>query len=117
MPNDNIADANVRWDLSSIYSGIDDPQIDLDIAEFTKRAERFNANHKGKLADTLGRAISDYSELEMLGEKVMVYLSLLQSLDVTNEAVKAKVAHAQQTMSHSPRRIFDVLRTGTGGAG
>ena len=29
----------------------------------------------------------------------MVYLSLLQSLDVTNEAVKAKVAHAQQAMS------------------
>jgi oligoendopeptidase F len=35
----------------------------------------------------------------MLGEKVMVYLSLLQSLDVTNEAVKAKVAYVQQTMS------------------
>ena len=99
MPNENLADSSVRWNLSSIYLGIDDPQIDADLAEFANRAEKFNADYKGKLDQTLGRAISDYSELEMLGEKAMVYLSLLQSLDVTNEAVKAKVAHAQQTMS------------------
>jgi oligoendopeptidase F len=89
----------VRWDLSSIYSGIDDPQIELDIQEFAKLAQAFHAAHKAKLADTLRKAISDYSELEMLGGKVMVYLSLQQSLDVTNEAVKAKMAHAQKTMS------------------
>ncbi len=99
MPNDNLAVGAVRWDLSSIYSGVDDPRIDFDIAEFAKQAELFSANYKGKLADTLGRAIADYSELEMLGGKIMVYLSLLQSLDVTREAVKAKVAHAQQAMS------------------
>ena len=69
MPNDNLAVGAVRWDLSSIYSGMDDPQIDFDIAEFAKQAELFNANYKGKLADTLGRAIADYSELEMLGER------------------------------------------------
>jgi hypothetical protein len=63
MRTDNITDDNVRWDLSSIYSGINDPHIDLDIAEFTKHAEIFNANYKGNLADTLGPAISDYSEL------------------------------------------------------
>jgi oligoendopeptidase F len=99
MPNLNTAVDDVRWDLTCLYSAIDDPQIDLDIAEFTKRAEEFRANYKGKLAATLGRAISDYSQLEMLGEKVMVYLFLRQSLDVTNEAVKAKVAEAQKTMS------------------
>jgi oligoendopeptidase F len=90
---------NVRWELSSIYSGIDDPQIEVDIQEFAKLAQAFHANHKGMLADTLARAISEYSELEMLGNKVMVYLSLQQSLDVTDEVVKAKVAHAQRTMS------------------
>ncbi len=99
MPNQHIADSDVRWDLTSIYSGISDPQIDLDIAEFTKQAQQFNLNHKGKLADTLGSAISAYSELDMLGGKIMVYLSLQQSLDVTNEAVKAKIAEAQQAMS------------------
>ena len=99
MPANDTADRNVQWDLSSLYSGIDDPQIDLDIAEFTKRAETFNTSYRGNLAEALGPAISDYSELEMLGGKVMVYLFLRQSLDVTNELVKAKVAHAQQVMS------------------
>ena len=99
MPKIESAAQNVRWDLSSIYSGVDDPQIDLDIAEFTRQAEAFHASHKGKLAETLGHAISDYSELEMLGAKVMVYLFLQQSLDVTNELVKAKVADARKAMS------------------
>src|SRR5689334_16235332 len=99
MPKTESAAQNVRWDLSSIYSGIDDPQIDLDIAEFTRQAQAFNANHKAKLAETLGRAISDYAELDMLSAKVMVYLFLQQSLDVTNEQVKAKVADARNAMS------------------
>ena len=99
MSSDHTADSNVRWDLTSIYSAISDPQIDLDIAEFAKRAQQFSLNYKGKLADSSGAAISDYSELDMLGGKIMVYLSLQQSLDVTNEAVKAKIAAAQQTMS------------------
>ena len=101
MSTDTIATTaadHIRWDLSSIYSGMDDPQIDLDIADFTKRAQTFNAHYKGKLADKLGPAISDYSELHAW-RKVMVYLSLHQSLDVTNEAVKAKVAEVQTTMS------------------
>ena len=97
----NIADNNVRWDLTSIYFGISDPQIDPDIAEFTRQAQQFSLNYKGKLADRLGAAISDYSELDMLGGKIMIYLSLQQSLDVTNEAVKAKIAAAQQTMSQT----------------
>ena len=99
MSSDHTADSNVRWDLTSIYSAIIDPQIDLDIAEFARRAQQFSLHYKGKLGDSLAAAIADYSELEMLGGKIMVYLSLQQSLDVTNEAVKAKIAAAQQTMS------------------
>jgi oligoendopeptidase F len=71
----------------------------LDIVNFGKQAESFKADHKGKLAETLGRAISDYAELEMLGQKITAYLALQQSLDVTQEAVKAKVAEAQETLS------------------
>jgi oligoendopeptidase F len=100
MTSQETADRNVRWDLTSIYSAISDPQVDLDIAEFTKQAQQFSLSYKKKLAEKLGAAISDYSELDMLGGKIMVYLSLQQSLDVTNETVKAKIAEAQQTMSH-----------------
>ncbi len=99
MTSHHAADSNVRWDLTFIYSDITDPQIDLDLAVFTKQAQQFSLNYKGKLADKLGAALSDYSELDMLGGKIMVYLSLQQSLDVTNEVVKAKIAEAQRKMS------------------
>jgi oligoendopeptidase F len=99
MPNNHTADSNVRWDLTSIYSAINDPQIDLDMANFTRRAQQFSLDYKGKLAGKLGASIADYSELEMLGGKIMVYLSLQQSLDVTNEPVKSKIAEAQRIMS------------------
>jgi oligoendopeptidase F len=100
MPSLTTVDDSVRWDLTAIYSGVGDPQIDSDIVEFTTRAEQFNRDFKGNLAEKLGLAISSYSELEMLGGKILIYLSLQQSLDVTNEVVKAKVAEVQQTMSH-----------------
>ncbi len=99
MSSHHTAASNVRWDLTSFYSGISDPQIDLDIAEFAKQAEQFSSNYKGKLAERLCGAISDYAELDMLAGKIMVYLSLQQSLDVTDETVKATIAAAQQTMS------------------
>ena len=99
MSSHQTADSDVRWDLTFLYSSISDPQLDLDIAEFARQAQQFSLHYKGKLADNLGPAISDYSELDMLGGKIMVYLSLEQSLDVTNEAVKSKSAEAQQTMS------------------
>jgi len=99
MPTIQNTDSNVRWDLTSLYSSISDPKIDLDIAEFTRQAQQFSLHYKGKLAAKLGAAISDYSELDMLGGKIMIYLSLQQSLDVTNEVVKAKSAEAQQRMS------------------
>ncbi len=99
MSSHQTAASNVRWDLTSFYSGISDPQIDLDIAEFAKQAEQFSSNYKGKLAERLCGAISDYAELDMLAGKIMVYLSLEQSLDVTDETVKTTIAAAQQTMS------------------
>jgi len=99
MTIQNTVDSNVRWDLTSIFSGITDPQLDLDIAQFTTHAEQFSRDFRGKLGEKLGPAISAYSELDMLGGKILVYLSLQQSLDVTNEAVKSKVAEAQQVMS------------------
>ena len=101
MPDTTLGTDDARWDLSAFYTGIDDPQIDADLAAFTDRAKAFQARHKGMLAETLGDAIADQTELTMLGEKIMGYLFLMQSLDVTNRAVNAKVAHAQEAMSHA----------------
>ncbi len=90
---------NIRWDLSSIYSDITDPQIDKDIAAFVWMAKSFYDDHKGKLATALGKAISDYSEISMLETKFGVYLFLAQSTNVSDAVIKAKVAKTDNILS------------------
>src|SRR5512142_155243 len=89
----------IRWDLSFLYSGADDPRLEADIALWCERAKAFYDAHKGKLATTLGQAITDSAELSMLSNKLMVYLYLRQSVDTGDAAVKAKISDAEKRMS------------------
>src|SRR5437870_11241116 len=61
----------VRWDLSPLYSSLDDPDLDADLdagdAEATSIAERFH----GKVAELDATSLSDaVVELERLNERV-----------------------------------------------
>ena len=89
----------IRWDLSVLYADIADPRLDSDLAELTAMAMRFSASYKGKLAESLGGAIRDYSEIEMLSGKINSYLFLRESTDLTNAAIKAKHAAFQRALS------------------
>ena len=88
----------VCWDLSVMYSGVDDPQIDADVVKLAEMMKAFNVAHKGKLAETLGQAVLDYTEIIMLKNKIE-YLFLIQSTDVTSAAVKAKIAQVERILS------------------
>ena len=89
----------VRWDLSILYSGITDPRLDSDLSGLTAMAKHFSLTYKGKLAELLGAAIKDYSEIEMLSGKITSYLFLRESTDLTNAAIKAKHAGFQRELS------------------
>ncbi len=88
----------IRWDLGCLYSGLDDPQLDLDIRQWVEHAKQFYAEHKDKLAETLPQAIRDYSRLVTL-QTPQWYLSLRQSLDTGDAAVKAKIAEFEKEIS------------------
>ena len=62
-------------------------------------ARHFSLTYKGKLAELLGPAIRDYSEIEMLSGKITSYLFLRESTDLTNAAIKAKHAAFQRELS------------------
>jgi oligoendopeptidase F len=95
-----IESANqVRWDLSLLYSDIDDPRLDADLGKLAGMAKHFSASYKGKLAERLGPAMKDYSEIEMLSSKITSYLFLRESTDLTNAAIKAKHARFQRELS------------------
>ncbi len=101
MKNKKSKAEKVRWDLSILYAGIDDPQLDLDVSGIVKKSKDFYLAHKGKLKTTLGKAIKDYEEIEMLTGKVMVYLYLKSSLDVTESTVKSKKADVEIILGQS----------------
>src|SRR6266576_3064240 len=89
----------VRWDLSILYSDIEDPRLDSDLSDLAAMAKHFSLTYKGKLADLLGPAIRDYSEIEMLGGKINSYLFLRESTDLSNAAIKAKHAGFHRELS------------------
>src|SRR5580700_5626528 len=99
MENTIESTEQIRWDLSVLYADIADPQLDADLIELTAMAKNFSLSYKGKLAELLGAAIRDFSEIEMLSGKINSYLFLRESTDLTNAAIKAKHAAFQRELS------------------
>jgi oligoendopeptidase F len=99
MENTIESTDQIRWDLSILYADITDPRLDSDLNNLTAMAKHFSTAYKGKLAESLGAAISDYSGIEMLSGKITSYLFLRESTDLTNAAIKAKHAAFQRELS------------------
>lgn len=98
-----------RWDLSLLYSGIDDPRIDHDIELLTSKAKQFFEVYRGNLKTMLSQAIRDYSEIDMIQTKLSAFPFLLQSTDVTDTRVKEKSAHIELTCSQISGAYFSFL--------
>src|SRR3989344_4852956 len=97
----NLKTEGVTWDLACMYAGLEDARIDAGVAEHTQMAGLFNAAYKGKLAEKLGTAITDYAAMGMLSNKIMVYLYLSQSRDTTDGKIKAKIADVERILNQS----------------
>lgn len=90
---------DTRWDLSVLYSGLDDPALDADMKKVEEMAKSFSFTHKGRLATTLGRAIMDLAEISMLEDKISIYLFLRNNTDLTNEDIKTKMQNIEERLS------------------
>src|ERR1700686_1589995 len=99
MENTIESTDQIRWDLSILYADIADPRLDSDLSDLPALAKHFSLTYKGKLAELLGAAIRDYSEIEMLSGKITSYLFLRESTDLTNATIKAKHAAFQRELS------------------
>ena len=63
--------AGVRWDLSDLYAGPDDPRIETDLAAALASATDFAARWRGRLGDAgAGELAAAVDELERIGEPV-----------------------------------------------
>ena len=63
--------AGIRWSLSDLYAGPDDPRIEADLADALAAAERFAEQWRGRVADAdAGDLAAAIDELERIQEPV-----------------------------------------------
>lgn len=83
---------DVHWNLSDLYSGMDDPRIDQALDNALARAHQFQTDYKGRLnspnltAETLAAALREYEALQQDGSKPAYFASLLFTTDTSDPA-------------------------------
>ena len=80
----------VTWDLSDLYAGPDDPEIESDRNESTTAAQRFAQQHRGHVSELdaggLFEALRELERLEALRLKLRAYAYLNFSEDTEDAA-------------------------------
>ena len=106
--------AGVRWDLSDLFAGPDDPRIDADLDRALAAAREFAARHRGTLATLDARALAGAVDaLETLQEpvaRVGAYASLLFAADTATPRHGALLQHVQErgTAIHNELLFFEL---------
>lgn len=107
----------VAWDLSDLYRGVDDPQINRDLESALRRAQAFEKAYRGRINCDGGPApellLAAMQELESLFEqmdKPAVYASLLHAAKTDDPARGALLARTreQRTVINKHLIFFDL---------
>jgi oligoendopeptidase F len=105
MAKTNLSGAEeVVWDLSDLYNSGDDPLLEKDLSESTKRAEAFASSYRGRVgsldAHELARLLQEYEQILELSGKAGTFTYLHWS---TNTEDPARGALLQRLHEHSSR--------------
>ena len=114
---DSLGCETIRWDLSELFSSIDDPKIAKVLADATPLAEKFVKTYRGKLegleAPDLAKAYQDLEQLWKPLYQVSQFVHLHDAVDTGNNTVKALVFKVDEAMSHiSNMTVFFDLEIG-----
>ena len=107
----------VRWDLSALFSGVDDPKIKETLSTSEEKIKAFVTQYKGKLGDLdatgLRKAYETKDAIIEALYKVSQYSHLLLAVDTQNDPVKALVSTVDETLSRlSNELVFFSLELG-----
>src|ERR1035437_3704214 len=93
----------VRWALTSLYSGPDDPALAEDSRRSLELAREFSSRWKARVAELspedAGRMLLEHEQGSLLQWKIASWTSLAYSADARNEAVGGALAHARELFS------------------
>ncbi len=89
MSTTELAPPNVRWDLSTLFSGMDDPRLEQVWAEAMANADRIAEKYRGKINSpelTANTLVSALKELESLSSEIAKPLSFAHLMFAVNSA-------------------------------
>ncbi len=86
----------VAWDLSDLYSSVDDPRIESDVAEAETAAATFRDRYYGKVASLsaaeLAEAITELERIEAIATRALYFSHMEFSTNMADTARGALVA-------------------------
>lgn len=103
----------VRWDLSALFSGTDDPKIDATWDALDRRAEAFEEAYRGRIdsadldAETLEAALVEIEAISAESSKPLNYAHLLHACDAASPEIGAFMQRQMERASAlSVRTMF-----------
>jgi oligoendopeptidase F len=101
--DDEVLASGVRWDLSDLYAGPDDPQIDADLDGALAGAKDFARRFRGGLAsltaEELSRALDELEALNEPPARAAAYAGLLFAADTSAPRHGALLQHVRERSS------------------
>jgi oligoendopeptidase F len=101
---------NIRWDLTDLFIGADDPKINESLALSSDRAVAFKHKYKSKVSDlTILDLNHAYTELIEVFEpiyRVHQFGSLSLSTNTSDDAIKSLSARIEETLSSISNKIL-----------
>lgn len=105
-----IAPPAVRWDLSFLFAGVDDPKIEQTWTEVLSRADAFAAKYRGKVASLspaeLASAVREIEWIAQESAKPGSYAQLIFTTDSTDAAIGAFMAAQMEKGSELSVKIM-----------
>ena len=99
----------VVWDLSDLYIGTDDPQIDHDIQAIHAHAAKFVTTYRGRIAEldagALNAALEAYEHINEMAEKLSSFAHLGWSTDSTDTNWGRLVSRTDQVVAEVGQQL------------
>ncbi len=92
---------DIRFDLTDLYSGLNDPALERDLQALVRLCEEFEKAYRGKLSSELGAAIEDLQAIQRLNNKISVFLHLNQSCNASDQKVQQWVGKAREVWARA----------------
>lgn len=92
----------IQWNLSELYSGPEDPQLEADLTKARAQAEAFAQKYRGKVASgafdgrELAKVLAEYEALAELEHRPSFYASLLFASDTQNSKAQRLVQRTRE---------------------